>query len=163
MIEEGVVFYSETYGRLSFFEALGKVVEFVKEHPKHFYRIIVGTDSPGKTKAILPTAVTVLRVGCGGIKFVTYSEEKYFPTHRERLIQEAMNSILLAQEVRSFLQERLGDEFFWDGNEIHADVGGSKKSVEVADVIKGMIRGYGFIPVLKPDAFGASVVADRYT
>lgn len=163
MIEEQIIFHSETYGKLSFAEALAKIVEFVKENPKRFYRIIVGTDSLAKARAVLPTAITVLRVGSGGIKFITYSEEKYFPTYRERLIQEAMNSIMLAQEARSFLLDALGDEFFWDGNEIHADVGGSKKSIEVADTIKGMIQGYGFVPVLKPHAFGASTVADRYT
>lgn len=156
-------FQSQTRGTLSFEEFLGAVVEFVKQEPTRFYKIIVGTDSEASSPVSLVTAVTVWKVGNGAIHFWTRSKERAFHSLRDRLTQEAINSITLAQELRSRLQELLGDEFFWDGNEIHVDIGEQGPSRELIDIIRGMIRGYNFEPVIKPYAFGASVVADRHT
>ena len=102
-------------------------------------------------------------MGNGAIHFWTKSEERKFGSLRERIWQEAINSITLAQEVRARLQKVLGDEFFWDGNEIHVDVGQNGPTKDLIDGVVGMIKGYNFEPVIKPYAFGASVVADRHT
>ena len=158
-----IIFHSQSKGILSLEETMGEVVMFVRTQPKRFYKIIVGTDSDASSPASLVTAVTVWRIGNGAIHFWTKSEEKNFHSLRDRLTQEAINSITLAQEVRSRLQTLLGDEFFWDGNEIHVDIGERGPSRELIDTIKGMIKGYNFTPVIKPYAFGASVVADRHT
>ena len=83
-------------------------------------------------------------------------------TLRERIYQETIHSITLAQELRGRLKEKLGDEFFWD-DQIHIDVGRVGPTREFIDVVVGMVRGYGFDAVIKPDSFGASIVADRHT
>lgn len=142
---------------------LSEIKKFVSECPDRFYKIIVGTDSQASSPAALVTAVTVWRVGNGAIHFWAKSKEKKFFTMRDRLTEEAMNSITLAQELRGRLRTELGDEFFWDGNEIHVDIGEQGPSRELIDAIKGMIKGYDFTPVIKPHSFGASVVADRHT
>lgn len=156
-------FYSQTHGKLSLEEALSEVVRFVKSQPERFYKVIVGTDSEAASPSSLVTALTVWRVGNGAIHFWTKSETRPFHSLRERLTQEAMNSITLGQEIRGRLQELLGDEFFWEGNEIHVDIGEVGPSRELIDTIKGMIKGFNFTPVIKPDSFGASIVADRHT
>lgn len=158
-----IKFHNETSGMLEMEEVLVQIKYFIEKSPKRFYKIIIGTDSRALDEAVLITALTVWRVGNGAIHFWTKTDEKKFATMRERIWQEALNSITLAQEIRSRLQETLGDEFFWDGNEIHVDIGRNGPTHDLIESVTGMIKGYNFKPVIKPHAFGASVVADRHT
>lgn len=160
---ENVVFYSQTYGKIQIGEVMNEIARFVKKDPKRFYKIIIGTDSEASSPVSLVTAITIWRVGNGAIHFWTKSEERNFATLRDRIWQEAISSITLAQEIRTRLQEVLGDEFFWDGNEVHVDIGENGPTRDLIDSVVGMIKGYNFQPVIKPYAFGASIVADRHT
>lgn len=163
MSKDEIQFFSQTYGKLRFEEVMVEIEKFVKSQPERFYKIIIGSDSAASSPVSLVTAVTVWRVGNGAIHFWTKSEERKFATLRDRVWQEAIMSITLAQEFRSRLQEVLGDEFFWDGNEIHVDIGQNGPTKELIDSVVGMIKGYNFVPVIKPFSFGASAVADRHT
>jgi len=160
---ETIWFYNQTIGRVDFEEMVREVKRFVKREPERFYKIIIGTDSEASNPSSLVTAVTVWRVGNGAIHFWTKSDVRSFESFRERIWEEAIRSITLAQELRSRLQEALGSEFFWDGNEIHVDIGERGPTRDLIEGVTGMIRGYRFNPVIKPEAFGASVVADRHT
>lgn len=142
---------------------MDEIVNFIKKEPQRFYKIIIGTDSEASSPVSLITAVTIWRVGNGAIHFWTKSAERKFGSLRDRIWQEAISSITLAQEVRARLQKVLGDDFFWDGNEVHVDIGKNGPTKDLIDGVVGMIRGYNFEPVIKPYAFGASVVADRHT
>lgn len=158
-----IYFLRENGTRLVLDAVVGEIRAFVAQHPERFYKIIIGTDSHPARPVSLVTAVTVWRVGNGAIHFWTKSETREFHSMRERVWQEAIASITLAQEMRTLLQRKLGDEFFWDGNEIHVDIGKNGPTKELIDGVVGMIKGYNFEPVIKPYAFGASVVADRHT
>lgn len=160
---ENVVFYSQTHGKIQIGEVMDGIAGFVRKDPKRFYKIIIGTDSEASSPVSLVTAITIWRVGNGAIHFWTKSEERGFATLRDRIWQEAISSITLAQEIRARLQEVLGDEFFWDGNEVHVDIGENGPTRDLIDSVVGMIKGYNFEPVIKPYAFGASIVADRHT
>lgn len=158
-----ITFRSPTFGTLSFDGALDHIVSYIKERPRDSYKVIVGTDSASAAPTTLVTAITVWRRGKGGIFFWTESQEKIYATLRDRIIAEAVASIMLGQEVRSRLRDLLGNEFFWDGNEIHADVGKNGLTKDIVEAIAGMIKGYDFEPVIKPYSFGAFAVADRFT
>ena len=158
-----ITFHSQTHGTLSLDEVIGEVMNFVKKEPERFYKIIIGTDSHPANPVVLVTALTVWRVGNGAIHFWTKSEKQDFHSMRDRIWQEAIHSITMAQEIRSRLQRAMGDEFFWDGNEIHVDIGKNGPTKDLIDSVVGMIKGYDFKPIIKPYAFGASVVADRHT
>ncbi len=162
-MKDGPIFLSESRGRLSLEDVVGEIVSFVRREPKRFYKIIIGTDSQASDVSTLITAVTIWRVGNGAIHFWIRSEEKDFGSMRDRIWAEALASITLAQEMRGRLQAALGDEFFWDGNEIHVDIGENGPTKDMVDSVTGMIKGYNFIPVIKPYSFGASIVADRHT
>ncbi|MEK7083182.1 MAG: ribonuclease H-like YkuK family protein [Patescibacteria group bacterium] len=43
------------------------------------------------------------------------------------------------------------------------DIGPNGPTKELIDGVVGMIKGYDFVPVIKPYSFGASIVADRHT
>ena len=158
-----IIFHSMTCGKISADKMVGEIAAFVKKDPARFYKVIIGTDSEATTRSSLVTAVTIWRVGNGAIHFWTKSEEKRFGSMQDRIWQEAIASITLAQELRDLLQTTLGQEFFWDGNEIHVDIGENGPTKKLIDGIVGMIKGYDFTPVIKPYAFGASIVADRHT
>ncbi|HEY4497529.1 MAG TPA: ribonuclease H-like YkuK family protein, partial [Candidatus Paceibacterota bacterium] len=98
----------------------------------------------------------------GGIYFWTSFEQQSSGSLRDRIYKETMRSITLAQELRGRLKEALGDEFFWD-DQVHIDVGEHGPTKDLIDAVVGMVKGYGFDAVIKPYAFGASVVADRHT
>lgn len=160
---EDTTFKSQTFGILDLRGVLSEIRKFIARDPERFYKIIIGSDSEPSQPTTLITAITVWRVGNGAIHFWTESEKSYFHTMRDRVWQEAINSITLAQEFRGRLKDELGDDFFWEGNEIHVDMGERGPTKEFVDSVVGMIKGYDFQPVIKPFAFGASIVADRHT
>jgi len=139
-----------------------EISKFVKKAPTRRYRIIVGSDSSMHQKVRFVTAVTIWRIGNGGIHFWTTSEQKISSDLRGRIYQETIRSITLPQELRGQLKDELGDEFFWD-DQVHIDVGERGPTKDLIDTVVGMVKGYGFDAVIKPYAFGASTVADRHT
>lgn len=157
------IFHSQNGNSLSLDEVMEEILRFVQKHPERFYKVVIGSDSAASNHVSLITAITVWRVGNGAIHFWTRSELKTYHSFRDRIWDEAIKSITLAQEVRGRLGQELGDEFFWDGNEIHVDAGRNGITRELVDGVMGMIRGYDFEPVVKPYSFGASSVADRHT
>jgi predicted RNase H-related nuclease YkuK (DUF458 family) len=157
-------FHSWSKGTLSLARVFDEIAAYVAFEPEREYRIIIGSDSAARSPVELVTALTVWRVGNGGIHFWVKSEKQAFHTMRDRITGEALQSIMLAQELRSGLRERLGEEVLWDGKtQIHIDVGENGPTRDLIDQVVGMVRGFGFEPVIKPFAFGASQVADRHT
>ena len=47
--------------------------------------------------------------------------------------------------------------------EIHLDVGTQGRSKEIIREVVGMVTGSGFDARIKPDSYGASTVADKFT
>ncbi len=141
---------------------------YMERDPERDYEIVIGTDSrAGERDVQFVTSVVFRRVGNGGIYFYTRTEERSVMTMRDRIWKEAMRSITLAQELRSVLREQFGDEIVWDKRitfqHIHLDIGTQGPTRELVDGVSGMVKGYGFEPVIKPDAYGAFVVADLHT
>ncbi|OGZ41903.1 MAG: hypothetical protein A3C80_04245 [Candidatus Ryanbacteria bacterium RIFCSPHIGHO2_02_FULL_45_43] len=144
------------------------VRDYIVLHPNDSYEIVVGTDSrTSANHALFVTSLVVRRVGNGGIFFYTRFKEKKEYTIRERIWKETMVSITLAQEIRSRMKESLGEEIFWNKqiqfHHIHLDVGVKGPTRELVDGVTGVVKGFGFVPVIKPDSYGAFVVADLYT
>jgi predicted RNase H-related nuclease YkuK (DUF458 family) len=163
-MSHNIVFYNETLGRhITIEQVQEEIAKYIHEQPKAEYKITVGTDSPATAYAQFVTAVTVLRVGNGGRYFWTRSEKNFCPTLRERIYKEAIQSITLAQELKSRLKEKLGEEFFWDGKvAVHIDIGNGGPTKDLIEGVMGMVRGYGLEAAIKPYAFAASTVADRH-
>ncbi len=159
---EGVKFFNIIGESFGLAQVVDGVHEFISVKPQRKYKIIVGTDSAARSETNFVTAVTIWRVGNGGVHFWTRSKTTKCHDMRDRIYRETIHSITLAQELRGRLKEKLGDEFFWD-DQIHIDVGENGPTREFVDTVVGMVKGYGFEAVIKPFSFGASVVADRHT
>ncbi|MEK7560685.1 MAG: ribonuclease H-like YkuK family protein, partial [Patescibacteria group bacterium] len=93
------VIFHGSRGDVSFDEIIADIICFVERDPQRFYKVIIGSDSRAVSSAALVTAVTVWRVGNGAIHFWTKAPERVFYTMQERIWQEAIASITLAQEI----------------------------------------------------------------
>lgn len=127
------------------------------------YQIIIGSDSQSRNnhqETDFVTAIIVHRIGSGGIYFWKRIIDKRKKALKQRIFEEAFMSLTTAQEVM--------DEFKKNGIlqfdfEIHIDMGHDGLTREWIKEVVGIIRSNGFVVKTKPDAYGASKVADRHT
>ena len=136
------------------------IVAYVRESPEASYRIIVGTDSQLRDETSFVTAVIVHRVGKGARYYYTRERETFSRSLRQRIFYEAARSL----EVAGQLASRLAANGYADFDvEIHLDIGRQGQTRDLIREVVGMITGSGFGARIKPEAFGASKVADKYT
>ena len=165
MFQESSKFKFHTLaGVLSFEELIDEILAYVKTDISRYYSLMIGSDSRASDETQIITAVAIWKIGNGGRYFWTKSGVEKCPTLRDRIYKEAMKSITLAQEVRSALKDRVGEEFFWNNKiSVHIDVGDAGPTKEFKESVLGMAKGFGFDAVIKPEAVAAFVVADRHT
>lgn len=164
-MNDATVFYSPTLGELDLSEVVSKVGRYIQAEPRYNYRVIVGTDSQdhqnGERFADFVSAVVVHRVGAGGIYFWQRERMGKVWSLKERIFEEAYRSLKLGQTlVSEFEKEKFSEGFHL---EVHVDIGEKGETRTIINEVVGMIRGTGFEVKIKPDAFAASKVADRYT
>ncbi|MBI3384974.1 ribonuclease H-like YkuK family protein [Candidatus Gottesmanbacteria bacterium] len=155
-------FHSPTYGEMDFNEVVSRVIKYISEDKNNHYKIIIGTDSEltNHHVADFVTAVVLHRVGFGGIYFWGRLSHNSIHSLRQRMWEEASYSLQLAQRV---IEEFRKKSLLRFNLEIHVDIGENGDTREMINEIVGMIRGNGFEVKTKPNAFGASNVADRHT
>ena len=160
-MQEEKKFNSPTFGKLTLPEVIFRMGKYMHSAPEYKYKVIVGTDSQenGKDSVDFVTAVIVHRIGGGGIYFWQRERVSRKYALKERMYEEATRSMVFAQE----LMERFEKEgFFGFDLEIHVDIGRVGETRAVVNEVVGMIRGSGFKVKIKPEAYGASTVADRH-
>lgn len=161
-------FFNPTQGNLSFEEVVEEIFKFIQKKPNYNYEIIVGCDSSSETEPTFPLAVVVWRKGGGGrffLKKVKYHLFKKIKKQnwKKRILQEVMLSCELALVLKQKLSQKLSSyPFSWQFRYIHADIGESGATREMIKEIVGFIQGNGFEAKIKPEAFVANAVADRY-
>lgn len=155
------MYNSPSYGALTLGEVRTRVLAFMAEEPEYKYRVVVGTDSQPQNGAGADyvTAIVVHRVGTGGIYFWTRTIRKKTYVLRQRIYEEAILSLEMAETVVALLHKDGVSKY---DVEIHVDIGKFGQTREMINEIVGMIRGNGYAVRIKPDSFGASSVADRH-
>ncbi len=158
------VFHSPSINKtLNLKEVIAEIVKYTKEKNVK-YKIFVGTDSAATNYTQFITAITALKVGNGGRYFWTKSEVQFCPTLQDRIYKETMKSITMVQELKNGLKEFAGENFLLNREiVIHIDVGENGPTKSLIETVVGMVKGYGFQAVIKPDSFCAFAVADRHT
>jgi predicted RNase H-related nuclease YkuK (DUF458 family) len=121
----------------------------------------IGTDAQtrGKTNKVdFVTVVCVHNVMQGAM--VYYWRDKDVPTHSlwEKLYGETERSLRIAVMLNQYFKESLFDRIL-----VHVDANPNPiyKSSTFVKTLAGMVMGYGFKHVLKPDAWAASHAADH--
>ena len=159
--EESLEFYNPHAGALSFDEVVAEIIAEMEADPKARYEILVGTDSSTGTEMIdLVSAIVIHKIGKGGRYFWTRRREPKIPSLRQKIWREAWLSFELAQRLLA----RLSAASLLPFNlEIHVDIGKNGRTKAMIDEVVGMIIGSGFAVRIKPQAYAASSVADKYT
>ncbi|NLK08557.1 MAG: hypothetical protein GX316_07645 [Firmicutes bacterium] len=154
-------FISPSKGRLSFDEVFYDMMQYIHESPDFEYKVIIGTDSQySQENTCFVTAIIVHRLGKGGRYYYTRNCEFIGRSLRQRIFYETSRSLALA----SWVAERLAENGHADLNvEIHLDVGVNGKTKGLIREVTGMVIGSGFDARIKPNSFGASKVADKFT
>jgi len=159
-------FYNPSRGNLKINQVIDEILDYISEKPEKFYDIIVGCDSSSGEEPHFPLAVVILRAGEGGrffLKKIGYKNRKFY-NWKTRVLEE----VLLSCELALFLREKVekkfeANPFNYQFRYIHADIGERGQTRDMIKEVTGLIRGNGFEPKIKPEAFVASTVADRYS
>jgi predicted RNase H-related nuclease YkuK (DUF458 family) len=139
------------------------IIQFLNEASQYGHEIVLGTDSqPFNTGTFL---VSVIAVICEDIEYHSryfYLEHKERPIHHnlyERIFCETQTTIDLACSIREIIPQA--------NISIHLDVSHentSHRTGRFSRSLVAMVRGYGYDSVeVKPNAWGASKLADKYT
>lgn len=122
--------------------------------------MIIGSDSQMRESAIFVTAIIIHRVGKGARYFFQKQKHRYMESLRQRIYYETCLSL----EVASRLSGKLAENGYSAMNvEIHLDVGEKGETRDIIREVVGMVIGSGFDARIKPDSYGATKVADKYT
>lgn len=156
-------FISPTKGKVSFAQMTNEIIKFVIEKPGKSYQLIIGTDSEGKEFPLFVSAVVIYRTGEGGRFFYKKIKGRKKYTLRTRIYEETMMSLSLAIKIRENLEKELIkiSPKNYKNLEIHTDIGQTGETKEMIKEIVGMVKGNGFEVKIKPEAFGATAIADR--
>ncbi|MHB9145242.1 MAG: ribonuclease H-like YkuK family protein [Symbiobacteriia bacterium] len=154
------VYMSPTKGPLSYEAMFEELVEFLSQEPQTPHKLIIGTDSQTRDDLCFVTAIIVHRVGKGGRYFYRRRHQRKIPSLRQKILFETSLSLMLASRIAQHLAER--DLANLD-LELHLDVGQHGDTKDLIREVLGMVTGSGFDAKIKPDSYGASTVADRYT
>ena len=155
------LFHNPSSGSMSFEEVVSTIVRGMREDPKAHYEILIGTDSSCSSGEVeFVSAIVLHKIGKGGRYFWTRHREEEIPLLRRRIWREAWLSFELAQRLLRCLSAFSRLQF---NLEIHVDIGENGRTKEMIDEVVGMIVGSGLAVRIKPDAYAASAVADKYT
>ncbi len=160
-------FKSPSCGRLSLQQMVREIVDFVNQEPEFYYQLVIGSDShqkktENKKFLTLVTAVVIYRQGKGGRYFWHRQTLSKVYSLKEKIYAETIASLNLAQVLLPYLNRALNGERHYD-LEIHIDVGRVGATREMIKELVGMVTGNGFTAKTKPEAYGASKVADKHT
>ncbi len=152
------LYHNPTCGLLTPQEMVAELEAYRAEDPESEYSLVVGSDSEDNLEIDFITAIVIHRVGRGARYFWKSTMRPRFKTLRERIWHEALLSLETARE----LVVALGDT---DAPpvEIHVDIGTNGPTKQLIQEVTGMIRGSGFVVRIKPEAYAAASVADRYS
>jgi uncharacterized protein len=160
---------SLTHGEISVKNSIKEIKRFLEEKPSDEYSLVIGTDSherenTGNSKTInLVTAVLVHRRGFGGKYFWRRKYVSEIHSLREKIYAETSESLNFALFFVPLLRKELNGNSPLYNLEIHIDVGEHGDTRDMIKEVVGMVTGNGFVAKTKPNAYGASYVADKHT
>ena len=155
-------FINPSRGRLSIGQVAEDIRAFREEMPEAVYKLIVGADSQPQSAryvTMFATAIIVHRVGKGARFYFMRRPYKKPLAFRQRIFTEAAMALEVVQALEDAL-EAAGARF---PIEIHLDIGEDGETRVLIKDIVGWLMQSGYETKIKPDSFGATKVADRFT
>lgn len=156
------MYQSPTYGKVDLEKLKNIITAFMAQNKKARYEIIVGTDSQKVRKDVYDfvSALIIHRVGFGGIYFWKRQIVDRKISLKERIYMEATMSLETSENFINFFKINGISRY---NIQIHVDIGHNGETRDMITEVVGMVRSSGYDVKIKPDSYGASKVADRYT
>lgn len=159
-------FVSPSKGVISKSRMVDDIADFVDEEPLSFYRLVIGSDSQskkvnGESEIDFVSAIIVHRVGKGA-RYYWRKEKVNGKKHvlRDKIYTETLMSLNVAKSIVPEIRKLISPGKY--DLEIHIDVGPLGPTREMIREVVGMVNGSGFTAKTKPEAWGASSVADKH-
>jgi hypothetical protein len=135
--------------------------KYIDEDPASQYKMVIGTDSQTTSRATtFVTALIIHRIGKGAKFFLAKQKRKPVFNLRHRIYTETQISLTAVELLK---QHGLTDVMSGTPIEIHLDVGNFGETKALVTELSGWVSAVGYIVRIKPESYGASSVADRYT
>jgi len=159
-------FESPSLATLSSEDMVREIPAFVEAMPGSYYCLVIGTDSQSKRVGKVDqidyvSAIIIHRRGMGARYFWRKVKKDGIPVLRDKIYNETLMSLELAQTIVPDIRKAITPAKY--DLEIHIDVGPLGPTREMIREVVGMVNGNGFVAKTKPDSWGASKVADKYT
>lgn len=153
-------FFHPRSGPCSLTEMMEQIRTYIAEDPNTDYKVIIGTDSQTNSEETLfVTAIIVQRVGKGALFFTTRRRHNSIKDLRSRIYTETEYSLDCVELLKENFFEIMEDVPL----EIHLDVGRKGETRKLIQEVVGWVTAIGYTAKIKPEAYAASAVADRYT
>lgn len=154
-------FISPTWGKMSLSEVSENLQSYLQEDPQAEYKIIIGTDSQTTNKqTIFVSALVIHRIGKGARFYFCKEKREPIPDLRYRIYRETSLSLAL---IESLKQNGISQIIANWPIEVHLDIGQKGETKKLIQEIVGWVTSVGYEVKIKPNSFGASSVADRFT
>lgn len=155
------IFINPSKGNMDLDAVVLDILAYASEEPDFTYKLIVGSDShPCPEGTCFVTAIIIHRQGKGAKYYYRKQIQTRLNSISQRIFMETSLSLELADRLSIGLKEHGREDM---KVEIHLDVGTYGATRDLVKDVIGMVLGSGFDARIKPDASGASKVADRYT
>lgn len=160
------MYKSPSLGKIRTDKLLEDISQFIKKDAKDGYRLVIGTDSKyklanGHSECDYVTVIVIHKKGSGAKYYWKKEKIKGKVVLRDKIYMETMKSLETANYIVPLLAKYITEELY--DLEIHIDVGNKGETRTMVKEVVGMVTGGGFTAKVKPESWGASTVADRYT
>jgi len=156
-------FTSPSKGKMDFEEMMADIIRYIKGLPTSAYKIIIGSDSMVKNDTCFITAIVVHRLGKGARYFYHKKTQRKIKSLRQKIFYETALSLEVGGLVHKYFADFGFDDVDELDVEIHIDVSVHGETKNLIREVVGMVTGSGFRAKIKPEAYGASTVADKHT
>lgn len=163
------MFKSITDGTLTEKQVIESIKTFLEKDPKKEYSLVIGADSQerfngeNKKHIHLVTTVIVHRKGYGGRYFWQTKNVPNIHTLRDKIYAEIYAALAFATDFVPKFKKALNGSSPKYNLEIHVDVGEHGATREMIKEVVGIVTGNGFVAKTKPEAYGATYIADKHT
>jgi predicted RNase H-related nuclease YkuK (DUF458 family) len=156
-----MLFTSPSLGSITLEKVFEDINSFVNQNPHDLFKIVVGTDSMTKTETIFVSAIVIHRLGKGARYYYRKETRHHINSLRHRIFYETALSMEIVTHLKEFLAT--GGLLEKVKLEVHVDIGNFGRTRDLIREVVSMVTGSGMVAKIKPDSFGASSVADRFT
>lgn len=154
-------FISPSEGKMSLHQMTNNMKEFIQEDPHAKYKIVIGTDSHTNQKSTLfVTALIIHRIGKGARFYYRKNKNKPIANLYHRIYRETAMSLEFIEHLN---KKGITNQFIDWPIEIHIDIGQEGETRKLIQEVVGWVTSVGYIAIIKPNSYGASSVADKFT